>query len=66
MKKNNILFRILLIDDNRTVKTEYTYAVDVSGEYVIYAGKNHKNITDEIVVEHVCDMTQSGTIEQKR
>jgi hypothetical protein len=46
--------------------TPYTYAVDVSGEYVIYAGKNHKNITDEIVVEHVCDMTQSGTIEQKR
>jgi hypothetical protein len=35
--------------------TPYTYLVDVSGEYVIYAGKKHENITDEIVVEHLCN-----------
>jgi hypothetical protein len=36
MKKNNILFRILLIDDNRTAKTEYTKVVEESKELFIW------------------------------
>ena len=34
----------------------YTYSVTVSGEYIIYAGKNHTNITDKIDVEHLCNV----------
>lgn len=33
----------------------YTYSVIVSGEYIIYAGENHTNITDKINVEHLCN-----------
>ena len=35
--------------------TPYTYSVIVSGEYIIYAGENHTNITDKINVEHLCN-----------
>ncbi len=37
------------------ISMPYTYGVTVSGEYVIYAGKNHTNITDKINVEHLCN-----------
>lgn len=43
--------RIGLLNNNMP----YTYSVTVSGEYVIYAGKNHTNITDKINVEHLCN-----------
>lgn len=45
--------KIGLLNDN----IPYIYSVDVSGEYIVYAGKNHINITDEIMVEHLCDRT---------
>lgn len=34
----------------------YTYNVTVSGEYAVYAGKNQLNVTDEIMIEHLCNM----------
>lgn len=37
------------------INMSYTYSVTVSGEYVIYAGKNNANITDKINVEHLCN-----------
>lgn len=37
------------------VNMPYNYSVAASGEYIIYAGKNHRNITDEIIVEHSCN-----------
>ncbi len=37
------------------INTPYNYSVTVSGEYVIYAGKSHTNITDKINVEHLCN-----------
>lgn len=37
------------------IDMSYTYSVTVSGEYVIYAGKNNANITDKINVEHLCN-----------
>lgn len=49
----NTTHKIGLLNDNMS----YTYNVDVSGEYIVYAGKNHINITDEIVAEHLCNMT---------
>jgi len=37
------------------INMPYTFSVTVSGEYVIYAGKNHTNITDKINVECLCN-----------
>lgn len=50
---NNTTHKIGLLNDDMP----YAYKVDVSGEYIVYAGKNHINITDEIMVEHICNMT---------
>lgn len=47
----NMTERIGLLNNNMP----YTYSVSASGEYVIYAGNNHKNITDKINVEHLCN-----------
>lgn len=49
----NTTHKIGLLNDDMP----YTYNVNVSGEYIVYAEKNHINITDEIMVEHLCNMT---------
>lgn len=35
--------------------TPYSYSAAVSGEYVIYAGKNQTNITSEVEIEYACN-----------